>query len=117
MTARRMWEISENLHRAELPQLERDKLVAEWCRLVGKTVSAQVAPKPQGGRPEGGVREAARQLGLDRDDVRRAVKVASLSDAAQKTAVQLGLDFLRVEPPTEKGLTAFTVSPCNSWSG
>ena len=31
-----MWEISENLHRAELPQMERDKLIAEWCRLVGK---------------------------------------------------------------------------------
>lgn len=90
-TACRMWEISENLHRAELPQLERDKLVAEWCVLVGKPVSAQVAPKPQGGRPEGGVREASRQLGLDRDDVRRAVKVASLSPEAQEAAHKAGL--------------------------
>ena len=40
--------------RAELPQMERDKLVAEWCRLVGKEVSVQVAQKPQGGRPKGG---------------------------------------------------------------
>ena len=53
-TACRMWEISENLHRAELPHMERDKLVAEWCRLVGKPeVLAQVAPKVQGGRPKG----------------------------------------------------------------
>ena len=45
-----MWEISENLHRAELPQLERDKLIAEWCRLVGKgEVSFQHETKPQGG--------------------------------------------------------------------
>ena len=33
----------------------------------------QVAPKVQNGRPKGGEREAARQLGLDRDDVRRAI--------------------------------------------
>ena len=50
-TACRMWEISENLHRAELPQLERDKLVAEWCRLVGKEDKpAQVGQVSTGGR-------------------------------------------------------------------
>ena len=91
-TASRMWEISENLHRAELPQVERDKLVAEWCRLVGKDeVLAQVAPKVQNGRPKGGEREAARQLGLDRDDVRRAIKVASITPEAQQAAHEVGL--------------------------
>ena len=49
-TACRMWEISENLHRAELPQMERDRLVAEWERLTGKEVSRQVAQKPPQGR-------------------------------------------------------------------
>ena len=67
-----------------LPQMERDKLVAEWCRLVGREVSAQVAQKPQGGRPKGGESEAARQLGLDRDDVRRAIKVVALFLAGQR---------------------------------
>ena len=90
-TACRMWEISENLHRAELPQLERDKLVAEWCRLVGKEVSVQVAQKPQGGRPKGGESETARQLGLDRYDVRRAAKVASITPEAQQAAHEVGL--------------------------
>ena len=58
-----------------LPQLERDKLVAEWCRLVGRENKvAQVAPVYLGGRGnKSGEREAARQLGLDRDDVRRAI--------------------------------------------
>ena len=70
--------------------MERDKLVAEWCRLVGREVSAQVAQKPQGGRPKGGESEAARQLGLDRDDVRRAIKVASLSPEAQQAAHDVG---------------------------
>ena len=72
--------------RAELPQLERDKLVAEWCRLVGREDKvAQLAPVSLGGRGnKSGEREAARQLGLDRDDVRRAIKVVALFLAGQK---------------------------------
>ena len=90
-TACRMWEISENLHRAELPQMERDKLVAEWCRLVGKEVSFQHETKPQGGRPKSGASEAARQLGLDKVDVHRAIKVASITPEAQQAAHEVGL--------------------------
>lgn len=45
-----------------------------------------------GGRgKKGGIREAARQLGLSEADVRRAIKVASLSPEAQQTAHELGL--------------------------
>ena len=77
--------LPQNL-RAELSQMERDKLVAEWCRLVGKEDKVvQLAPVSLGGRGnKSGEREAARQLGLDRDDVRRAIKVAALSLAGQK---------------------------------
>ena len=40
--------LTQNL-RAELPQMERDKLVAEWCRLVGKEDKvAQVGPVSPG---------------------------------------------------------------------
>ena len=35
---RRMWEISENLHRAELTTLERDEQVAEWIRLASRNL-------------------------------------------------------------------------------
>ena len=75
-----------------LPQMERDKLVAEWCRLVGREDKvAQLAPVSLGGRGnKSGEREAARQLGLDRDDVRRAIKVASLSPEAQQAAHEVG---------------------------
>ena len=71
--------------------MERDKLIAEWGRLVGKESQvAQIAPsRPQ--YEKRGEREAARQLGLDRDDVRRAFKVASLSSEAQQTAHDVGL--------------------------
>jgi len=85
----RLWEISENLHRAKLTALERDKLVAEWVELTGE-VSSQVATK--GGRPESGARKAARDLGLDKDEVHRALKVASLSPEAQDAAREVGLD-------------------------
>ena len=70
--------------------MERDKLVAEWERLVGKELQvAQVGPsRPQ--YEKRGEREAARQLGLDRDDVRRAAKVASITPEAQQAAHEVG---------------------------
>ena len=46
------------------------------------------APKPQ--YEKHGQREAARQLGLDRDDVRRAIKVASITPEAQQAAHEVG---------------------------
>ncbi len=70
--------------------MERDKLVAEWERLTGKEVSRQLDAKPQGGRPKSGASEAARQLGLDKVDVHRAIKVASLSPEAQQAAHVVG---------------------------
>lgn len=44
------------------------------------------------GRPEGGIRKAARDLGLPEVEVRRALKVASLSPEAQDKARKTGLD-------------------------
>lgn len=88
-----------------LSALERDKLVAEWCELVGGEVLNQVESKPQGGRPKGGEREAARQLGLSQPDVNRARKVANLSEPAQEKARELGLDDNRsAGPPLGSGL-------------
>lgn len=73
---------------------QKSKLVAEWCRLVGredKTAQAAQFSKVGAGRGnKGGESEVARQLGLDRDDVRRAFKVASLSPDAQQAAHEVG---------------------------
>ena len=78
--------------KAELPQMERDKLVAEWERLVGQEDKvAQVGPVSLGGRGnKSGVREASRQLGLSRQDVERAIKVASITPEAQQAAHEVG---------------------------
>ena len=87
----RMWEIAENLHRAELTVLERDEQIAEWVRL-SDVVSRQHDAKPKTGRPEGGTRAAARELGLSEPDARRAVKVSELTQEAKDAAREVGLD-------------------------
>lgn len=87
----RMWEIAENLHRSDLTALDRSEHIAEWVRLADR-VSSQVGTKPQGGRPEGGIRAAARELGLNKTEAHRAVKIGGLSDAAKEVARETGLD-------------------------
>lgn len=86
----RKWEIAENLHRADLSKIERDEMIAEWIKLTEQ--SAQSAPKGLGHRPEGGVNAASRELGIERTDAQRAVRVASLSDEAKDAARETGLD-------------------------
>jgi ParB/RepB/Spo0J family partition protein len=134
----RLWTISENLHRNELRALDRDEQIAEWIRLSEQRrsagaeqaqhsdaalseVSAQLAQKPQGGRPEGGnsfaaseaadasqvethrkagqqpggVSAAARELGVNKSEAHRAVKVDSITPAAKEAARAAGLDSNR----------------------
>jgi len=91
----RLMEISENLHRAELTVGERADQIAEWISLTTPTpseVSTQVVSNPQGGRPEGGVRAAARELGVNREEARRAVRIASIAPEAREAAREAGLD-------------------------
>ena len=87
----RMWEIAENLHRAELSVMERRNHIDEWLVLAEK-VSSRVGTKPQGGRPEGGVNKAARELGVSKTEAHRARKTASLPEEAQEIAREAGLD-------------------------
>jgi ParB-like chromosome segregation protein Spo0J len=94
----RLWEIAENLHRAELTKLERDDNIAEWIKITERIQSSQFAKNEsrrddgRGHRAEGGIAAAARDLGLDKDDAHRAVKVASLSNEAKEAARETGLD-------------------------
>ena len=76
MRSCRLWEISENLHRAELTALDRAKLVEEWRELTC----------------ESGIRKTASELGTTREDGRRSLKIASLSPEAQDAAREAGLD-------------------------
>ena len=96
----RMWEIAENLHRADLSALERSEHIAEWDRLATEKPALQaVQGEPlesrradgRGHRREGGERAAARELGLDRLKLRRAKQVAALSPEAKAAAIECGL--------------------------
>jgi ParB family transcriptional regulator, chromosome partitioning protein len=95
-TEAKMWEIAENLHRADLTVLERSEHIAEWIGLSDKkdeeAVLTRVASKPKGGRPEGGVRAASRDLGIELTEAQRAVKINGISDEAKKAAKDAGLD-------------------------
>lgn len=112
----RLWEIAENLDRAELDTQERSDHLAEWIRLTDAKRSgakpeqvAQVSGK--GGRGvEGGVSAAARELGVTRDEARRAVKIASIPEPVKMAAKDAGLSdnqsallkIARAENPAEK---------------
>jgi hypothetical protein len=85
-------EIAENLHRADLTALERDTQIARWVELTAAKV-AQSAPPSGGAQPaEKGVRKVAADLGIERTDVQRAVKVASIAPEAKQAARDAGLD-------------------------
>jgi len=91
----RLWTISENLHRAELSVTQRSEHIAEFADLVrqrqpGKL--AQVAPVSGGRGNEGGERLASRELGLSREDVRRAKTIAYLPQETKEAARDLGYE-------------------------
>ncbi len=87
----RLWEIAENLHRADLTVLERDEHVAEWMRITENKLTHTVSVSSAGGRGnEGGMRAASRDLGVNREDARRATKVAGLSSEAKQAWGEAG---------------------------
>jgi ParB/Sulfiredoxin domain len=89
---RELQEISENLHRSELTVLERDTQIGRWAELTAVKVG-QVDPPTGGAQPaEKGVRKVARELNLERKDVERGVKVASIAPEAKQAARVAGLD-------------------------
>ena len=83
---------AENLHRAELTVQERSDMLAEWVRLTEEKQSAQLAPKgPVGHRPQGGINAAVRELGIDRTQAQRAVKIAAITPEAKAAAREAGI--------------------------
>jgi len=87
----RLWEVSENLHRAELTVAERAAHVAEWIGLTeGKL--GQLALVSGGRGNTGGVRAAARELGIEHCEVRRAVIIDAITPEAKVAARYAALD-------------------------
>lgn len=71
---------------------QRAEHIAEWVRLTEEKKGAQLAP-PGGHQPyDKGIKSAVRDLGIDRTEAQRAIKIASLSDEAKDAARAEGLD-------------------------
>ena len=96
----RLWEISENLHRAELTRLERDEHVAEWIKLTEEKQDDDASPlgtheQKKAGQQAGGINAAARELGVGKSDAHRAIKHAAIAPEAKDAIVCAGLSNSR----------------------
>lgn len=91
----RMWEISENLHRADLSKQERAEQIAEWIELADekRKLAAARPLSDSGGRGnESGVRAAARDLNIAKTTAQEAVKIASMTEEAKEAAREAGFE-------------------------
>jgi ParB/RepB/Spo0J family partition protein len=91
----KLWEIAENLHRAELTKLQHDEQVALWIKLTDEKQKADasgVRTHQKAGQQSGGINAAAREIGVKKTAAHEAIKVASLSDEAKAAAAKHGLD-------------------------
>lgn len=81
--------------------MERANHIAEWVRLTEeKNKGATCADTPRGrGQPQGGINAAVRDLGVDRTEAQRAVKVSSLSDEAKQAISDAGIGHQQVDQP------------------
>jgi ParB-like chromosome segregation protein Spo0J len=87
----RLWEIAENVHRAELTVQERADLIEEWVELVKRRKGAQLAHPGGKQQTDQGIKAASRELVLDRRDVQRAMRIASIAPEAKEIARDAGM--------------------------
>lgn len=80
----RLWEIAENLHRAELTTIQKAECIEEW---------RQLSAVLHGATPS--TREAASQLGVNEATVSRASAIASIEPEAKQAANEVGLTGVR----------------------
>jgi ParB-like chromosome segregation protein Spo0J len=89
----RMWEISENLHRAELTKLERSEHIEEWRKLSEQEAKGAQLAHPGGKQPhDEGVKKAAEALGVTRREVERSRDIANITPEAKEAAREAGID-------------------------
>src|SRR5262249_50684620 len=93
----RLWEIAENLHRRELNVLRRSQLIKDWVEIANER-AGQVVHKPNGGRPEGGIAQAARTMpvagkneGGGQKNNQRSIQIDEILPEAKQAADPAGL--------------------------
>jgi len=89
----RMWQLMENLYRADLTALQHAEHVTELVQSVQQGgEGVQVAPNGGQQPHDRGIKKAAKALGFTRDEVRRSLKIAGICEAAKTKTKELGLD-------------------------
>ena len=90
----RLWQIDENLCRAELTVLQSAEATVQKRDLIRQMPreDGQVAP-PGGNQPNDiGINKSAKLLGITREEVRRSIAIAGLSPKVKARVTELGLD-------------------------
>lgn len=78
--------------------LQRNEQIAEWIRLTEAQTAdaekpAQLAPVSKGGRGKtAGINAASRELGIERKEAQRAIKIDGIAPAAKEAARAAGLE-------------------------
>jgi hypothetical protein len=116
----RLWELAENLHRADLTTIERAEHIAEWIRLrapvqteedkIGQVAQFSENAKVGAGRGnEGGLRAAVRDLGIEHREARRSVAIDAIIPEAKEAArvssiaeIKSALLSVAKEPPEKQ---------------
>lgn len=80
---------AEALARADARNVERES----DYKVDAEGVSPQLGEKPEGGRPEGGVKAARKELGVSKGQAYRSKLIASIPDEAKQAAKDAGLAF------------------------
>jgi ParB/RepB/Spo0J family partition protein len=92
-TDARIWQLMENLYRADLTPLQRADHVAELVQLVRDGEKGVQVAHPGGQQPhDRGISRAAKILGFTREEVRRSQAIAGISEEVKEKAKEEGLD-------------------------
>jgi ParB-like chromosome segregation protein Spo0J len=90
---RELWQDGENLWRAGLTPLEKAEAIARSNRNATKLTKTNPDAVKGAKQPgDKGVNKSARGLGLTRETIRRALKIAGISPEAKEAAKERGLD-------------------------
>jgi len=89
----RLWEDSENLHRAELKVLERSVKINRWRLHFKKMAKAAHVARPGGRQPnDAAISVTAKKLGFKRAEISRAKLIAGIAQKVQAKLPKCGLD-------------------------
>jgi ParB-like chromosome segregation protein Spo0J len=88
----RLWELSEDLYRADLVRLDRAERINELRVFINNPQVGQLAP-PGGDQPKSmSINRTARALGLTKEEVRRSKSIAELPGQVRAAARAHNLD-------------------------